>query len=164
MSGFGKFCDDLERMDRKDLDMYMYTNAVRAIEGLKKISGGSERDAIGLLCGSAMAAASVDGELHYNEYRHINGLLRAAVHSSEDSSFEEIKELIEETVDLDSCDSDRVRGIYLELADADREAAMSFIRFLSAMMAIDGDASWKERGWLEEVFERDGLGYIPTTP
>jgi len=32
------------------------------------------------------------------------------------------------------------------------------------MMAIDGDASWKERGWLEEVFERDGLGYIPTTP
>ena len=154
MREFEKFCSTLEKMDRATLDSVMADEAKEAMRGLVRIAGGDPDKALNLLIGAACAAASVDGKLHEGEYRQINGLISALVGKNEGvASFDQVKALIERTVDLDTNDSDYVRAIYVELTIVDQDSAVAFICFLAAMISCDGDASWKERRWLKAVYE-----------
>jgi uncharacterized tellurite resistance protein B-like protein len=156
MREFERFCGNLERMSKVGLDAAIARDATRTLAGLRRLSGGDPGRALALLVGAAMAAASVDGRLHPDEYRHVNCLVSNAAGRECTCTYEEIVALVEGTVDLDGDDRDEVRAIYVALVEVDGDAAASFICFLTEIMVADGDATWKEKKWLKAVFDRSG--------
>ena len=154
MREFDKFCNNIEKMSKSDLDAAIARDAPRALVGLTKLTNGDVEKGLALLSGAAMAAASVDGKLHHDEYRQINSCVSAWTGHKENAyTFDEVKALVEEIVDMKTNNFDDVKAMYVALARVDEEGSIAFICFLAEMIAVDGDASWKERKWLKAVFE-----------
>ena len=151
---FEQFCDTVERMSTADRDRLMAADAKLAMRGIMVLAGGDFNKAVSMLTGAAVAAASVDGKLDQEEYRHINGLISAAVGKENSVTYAQVKASIEENVDMSTNDRGYVRSLFADLARIDQESATALIEFLIGFMCVDGEATWSERKWLTSLYQR----------
>jgi len=149
-----EFCDLVERMSIADRDRLMEKDADKAMRSILKLAGGDLSKAVSMLTAAAVAAASVDGELGQEEYRHINVLISAATGKENGATYAQVKAIIEENVDMSTNDRGYVRSLFADLAAIDPDAAEALISYLAEFLCVDGDATWKERAWLKSLYQR----------
>lgn len=145
-----KLCNVIEKMGQEEFDNQIAEHYGRALRGLRRIYD-DEKKCRGLLTVAAMAAAHVDGKFTEGEFRQIGGLIDVA--SGTDVTYAQAKALIENTITEKNSEEDFVQSLYLALARVDTDAATAYIMFLIFICCADGDASWKERKWLKNIYQ-----------
>jgi len=145
-----KLCNTIEKMGQEQFDDEIARLYGIALKGFMRIYDDVDRCS-GLLTMAAMAAAHVDGKFTEGEYRQIGGLIKAA--SGYSLSYAEAKELLEETITDKRYGEEFVQVWHQNLLRVDEEAAAAYVLFLIYICCADGDASWKERKWLKNIYQ-----------
>ena len=151
MREFEKACKQLEKMSEDELLEFAGEKYGSSLRALSAAMGGDVKKAASLITLCAMAAASVDGKLSESEYLHIAAMIHADTGS--EPSFNDVKELIEDTITGKDSEVDFVQKVLLTIGREDLEASGDFVMFLMAICASDGDASWKERAWIKKLYK-----------
>jgi len=145
-----KLCNTIEKMGQKEFEQGIANSYGMAMSGLKRIYD-DEKKCTGLLAIAAMAAAHVDGKFDENEYRMVGALIK--LNTGEKMSYPEVKALIEKTITNKNSEEEFVEALYIALLKVDKEAAAAYVMFLIFICCADGDASWKERKWLKNIYK-----------
>jgi len=145
-----KLCNTVEKMGQEQFDDEIARNYGIALRGLMRVYD-DESKCRGMLTVAAMAAAHVDGKFTEGEFRQIGGLIDAA--SGTNVTYSQAKDLIEKTITEKNSEEDFVEGLYMVLLKTDKDAAAAYVVFLIFICCADGDASWKERKWLKNIYQ-----------
>jgi len=145
-----KLCNVVEKMGQKEFDAAIAEHYAKALVGLMRVYD-DKKKCMDLLTVAAMAAAHVDGKFTKEEFRQIGGLIDIA--SGTDVSYDEAKAILEKTITEKNSEEEFVQALYLTIARVDMDAAGAYMLFLIFICCADGDANWKERKWLKNIYK-----------
>lgn len=146
-----KLCNTIEKMDQEQFDRHIAEEWGKALKGLMLVYDNDVKKCTGLLSVAAMAAAHVDGKFTEGEFRQVGALIDNATGSN--VTYEEAKALIERTITEYNSEEEFVQGLYQKISSVDTDAAGSYIVFLVFICCADGDACWKERQWIKNIYK-----------
>lgn len=144
-------CNTIENMDQKEFDRTIAKEWARAIKGLTLVYDNDVDKSKKMMILSAMAAAHVDGKFTQGEFRQVGSLIDNATGSN--VTYEDTKDLIERIITDYNSEEELVQGVYRKLLKVDPDAAASYVIFLVFICCADGDACWKEKKWIKNIYE-----------